>query len=56
MSAVTHGRWKVATALIKRKPLSLEMSLKIEQRLEKLVELRGFEPLTFCIAMRSDFV
>jgi hypothetical protein len=34
------------------KTLSLEMSLKIEHRFEKPVELRGFEPLTFCMPCR----
>jgi hypothetical protein len=41
-----------ATTLSRYESLSLGMSLKIEQRLEKPVELRGFEPLTFCMPCR----
>jgi hypothetical protein len=49
MSVETHGYWRTARTSIRCKPLSLGMSLKFERTSENAVELRGFEPLTFCM-------
>jgi hypothetical protein len=47
-----HAGWGTARTPIRQRELSLEMSLKFERKSEKPVELRGFEPLTFCMPCR----